>query len=285
RGGITGPLFMGKDTHALSRAAERTALAVLEAQGVEVVIQEADGYTPTPVVSHAILRWNGERVGAELRSAPGLADGIVTTPSHKPPEDGGFKYNPPNGGPADTDVTTWIQDRANELLLPSVRATPRGRPSALEEVRGTERGRPSAARAEDLTARYVDDLANAIDFDVIRSARLRIGVDPMGGASLAAWGAIRDRYGLDLTIVNERVDARFGFRPVYHDGRIRMACSSPAAMASLVGLKDRFDIACGNDPDADRHGIVTPSVGLMNPNHYLAVAIHYLLEHRPGWPA
>ncbi|MDX2119942.1 MAG: phosphoglucomutase, partial [Gemmatimonadota bacterium] len=274
--GITGPLFVGKDTHALSRAAERTALEVLEAAGVDVVVQPGDGYTPTPVVSHAILEWNGNRGGAglrgaELRSAPGMADGIVITPSHNPPEDGGFKYNPPNGGPADTDVTTWIQDRANQLLIGAVRATPRGR--------------PSAARSEDMTAQYVDDLAAAIDFDAIRGARLRIGVDPMGGASLAAWAAIRDRYGLDLTIVNDRVDPRFGFMTVDHDGRIRMDCSSPAAMASLVGLKDRFDIACGNDPDADRHGIVTPSVGLMNPNHYLAVAIHYLRGHRPGWPA
>ncbi len=274
--GISGPLFMGKDTHALSRAAERTALEVLEAAGVDVVVQPGDGYTPTPVVSHAILAWNAQHGGAglrgaELRSAPGMADGIVITPSHNPPEDGGFKYNPPNGGPADTDVTTGIQDRANQILIDTVRATPRGRPRRAREV--------------DLTAAYVEDLAAAIDFDAIRGARLRIGVDPMGGASLAAWGAIRDRYGLDLTIVNERVDPRFGFMTVDHDGRIRMDCSSPAAMASLVGLKDRFDIACGNDPDADRHGIVTPSVGLMNPNHYLAVAIHYLLGHRPGWPA
>ena len=267
--GITGPLFVGKDTHALSRAAERTALEVLEACGVDVVVQRGDGYTPTPVVSHAILQWNGKR--GTGNGERGEADGIVITPSHNPPEDGGFKYNPPNGGPADTDVTAWIQDRANELLIDAARATPRGR--------------PSKARAEDLTAQYVDDLAAAIDFDAIRGARLRIGVDPMGGASLAAWGAIRDRYGLDLTIVNDRVDPQFGFMTVDHDGRIRMDCSSPAAMASLVGLKDRFDIACGNDPDADRHGIVTPSVGLMNPNHYLAVAIHYLLGHRPGWPA
>ena len=267
--GITGPLFVGKDTHALSRAAERTALEVLEACGVDVVVQRGDGYTPTPVVSHAILQWNGKR--GTGNGERGEADGIVITPSHNPPEDGGFKYNPPNGGPADTDVTAWIQDRANELLIDAARATPRGR--------------PSKARAEDVTAQYVDDLAAAIDFDAIRGARLRIGVDPMGGASLAAWGAIRDRYGLDLTIVNDRVDPRFGFMTVDHDGRIRMDCSSPAAMASLVGLKDRFDIACGNDPDADRHGIVTPSVGLMNPNHYLAVAIHYLLGHRPGWPA
>lgn len=267
RAGITGPLFVGKDTHALSRAAERTALEVLEAQGVEVVVQRDDGYTPTPVVSHAILMWNAAKETGDGRR--GLADGIVITPSHNPPEDGGFKYNPPNGGPADTDVTGWIQDRANQLLIDSARATPRDRTSA---------------RQADFVAAYVDDLATAIDFDAIRGARLRIGVDPMGGASLAAWGAIRDRYGLDLTIVNDRVDPRFAFMTVDHDGRIRMDCSSPAAMASLVGLKDRFDIACGNDPDADRHGIVTPSAGLMNPNHYLAVAIHYLLGHRPGWP-
>ena len=281
--GITGPLFVGKDTHALSRAAERTAVEVLEAGGVDVVVQWGDGYTPTPVVSHAILQWNrGRETGNGKR---GEADGIVITPSHNPPEDGGFKYNPPNGGPADTDVTTWIQDRANQILIDTVRATPCGRPPAPAALLGEEGGRPSKARPEDLTAAYVDDLATAIDFDAIRGARLRIGVDPMGGASLAAWGAIRDRYGLDLTIVNDRVDPRFGFMTVDHDGRIRMDCSSPAAMASLVGLKDRFDIACGNDPDADRHGIVTPSVGLMNPNHFLAVAIHYLLGHRPGWPA
>jgi phosphoglucomutase len=265
--GTTGPLFMGKDSHAASRPAERTALEVLAANGVEVVIQAGDGYTPTPVVSHAILAWNS--------AAGRLGDGIVITPSHNPPRDGGFKYNPPNGGPADTDVTGWIQDRANQLLR--------------EENRGVkrmpfERALMAAATGQrDLVSPYVADLGAAIDFAAIRGAKLRIGVDPLGGASLAYWPAIESRYGIDLTVVNDRIDPRFSFMTVDHDGKIRMDCSSPPAMAGLVGLKDRFDIAFGNDPDADRHGIVTRSHGLLNPNHYLAVAIRYLLEHRPQW--
>ena len=265
--GTTGPLFMGKDSHAASRPAERTALEVLAANEVEVVIQAGDGYTPTPVVSHAILAWNS--------AAGRLGDGIVITPSHNPPRDGGFKYNPPNGGPADTDVTGWIQDRANQLLR--------------EENRGVkrmpfERALMAATTGQrDLVSPYVADLGAAIDFAAIRGAKLRIGVDPLGGASLAYWPAIESRYGIDLTVVNDRIDPRFSFMTVDHDGKIRMDCSSPPAMAGLVGLKDRFDIAFGNDPDADRHGIVTRSHGLLNPNHYLAVAIRYLLEHRPQW--
>ncbi|MBK6423278.1 MAG: alpha-D-glucose phosphate-specific phosphoglucomutase [Gemmatimonadetes bacterium] len=265
--GTTGPLFLGKDTHALSRAAERTALEVLLAHGVDVVVQPADGYAPTPVISHAILGHNARRRPGEPE-----ADGIVITPSHNPPEDGGFKYNPPNGGPADTDVTGWVQNRANAILA--------GAKAEPDVLRG---GRPDA-RPTDLVAAYVADLAAVIDLDAIRAARLRIGVDPMGGSALAAWELIGERYGLDLTIVNRVVDPRFGFMTVDHDGKIRMDCSSSAAMAGLVGLKDRFDVACGNDPDADRHGIVTRSAGLLNPNHFLAVAIRYLLANRPGWP-
>jgi phosphoglucomutase len=275
--GFTGPLFMGKDTHAVSGAAERTALEVLAANGVEVVIQRDGGFTPTPAISRAILRYNVGRTGGQADGwTDGQADGIVITPSHNPPQDGGFKYNPPNGGPADTDVTGWIQDRANALLMASLRGVKR---IALEEAR-----RAPTTRHEDLVAPYVADLAQAIDFDAIRSAKLRIGVDPMGGASLAYWSPIAERYHLDLTVVNARVDPRFAFMTLDHDGRIRMDCSSPWAMAGLVGLKEKFDIAFGNDPDADRHGIVTPTAGLLNPNHYLAVAIRYLLEHRPGWP-
>ncbi len=265
--GITGPLFMGKDTHALSRAAERTSLEVLLALGVDVVVQLEDGYTPTPVVSHAILVHNSRR-----REGDPPADGIVITPSHNPPEDGGFKYNPPDGGPADTEVTSWIQNRAN-AILGGGRADP-------DTLRG---GRPDW-RPADLIGAYVEELGQVIDLDAIRKSKLRIGVDPMGGSSLAAWRAIKEQHGLDITIVNDTVDPRFGFMTVDHDGRIRMDCSSPAAMAGLVGLKDRFQVAIGNDPDADRHGIVTPSVGLMNPNHYLAVAIRYLLTNRPKWP-
>lgn len=263
--GIAGPLFLGKDTHAASGPAERTALEVLAANGVEVVIQASDGFTPTPVISRAILTWKG----------PTQADGIVVTPSHNPPEDGGFKYNPPNGGPADTDVTSAIQDRANALLQDGNRAVRR---SAADP-----RLAPTV-RAVDLAADYIADLAAVIDFDAIRAAGLSIGVDPLGGASLAYWEPIADRYGLNLTVVNTAVDPRFGFMPVDHDGKIRMDCSSPSAMAGLVGLKDRFDIAFGCDPDADRHGIVTRLAGLLNPNHYLAVAIRYLLTARPHWP-
>lgn len=262
--GITGPLFVGKDTHAASRPAELTALEVLSGNGVEALVQAEDGYTPTPVISRAILRWN-LRVGN-----PGQADGIVITPSHNPPADGGFKYNPPNGGPADTEVTGAIQDRANALLAEGNRAVRRSAPNQ---------------RAEDVVAPFVTELAQVIDMDAIRRAKLRIGVDPMGGASVACWPRIAAQYGLDLTVVNDAVDPTFRFMMLDHDGVIRMDCSSPFAMAGLVQLKDRFDIAFGSDPDADRHGIVTPETGLLNPNHYLAVAVDYLLTHRSGWPA
>ena len=262
--GITGPLYLGKDTHAASRPAEQTALEVLVANGVEVVIQSDDGFTPTPVISRAILTWG----------SPARADGIVITPSHNPPEDGGFKYNPPNGGPADTDITTSIQDHANALLRDGNRAVRR---SAADPRKSAH------VRATDLAAAYVADLANVIDVDAIRRAGLTIGVDPLGGASLAYWVPIAERYGLDLTVVNTALDPRFAFMPVDHDGKIRMDCSSPSAMAGLVGLKDRYDVAFGCDPDADRHGIVTRSAGLLNPNHSLAVAIRYLLTSRPRW--
>ena len=261
--GITGPLFMGKDTHALSDSAQRTALEVLAANKIETVIQQHGGFTPTPVISHAILTYNRDH-------APAPADGIVITPSHNPPEDGGFKYNPPEGGPADTDITNWIQNRANELLR--------------NGNRDVKRGASESAHQRDLIGPYVSDLRNVIDMDAIRSAGLKIGVDPLGGSSLPYWEPIADRYGLNLTVVNRQVDPRFAFMTVDHDGKIRMDCSSPYAMAGLVKVKDSFDIAWGNDPDSDRHGIVARSAGLMNPNHYLAVAIRYLLGHRPGWP-
>jgi phosphoglucomutase len=268
--GVTGPLFMGKDTHALSRPAERVALEVLAGNEVETFIQSGDGFTPTPVISRAILTHNKDR-------SEGLADGIVVTPSHNPPTDGGFKYNLPNGGPADTDVTDLIQDRANELLRAGNQGVRRiGFEAALKAA---------TTHAEDFVTPYVQDLAGVIDLEAIRSAGVKIGVDPLGGASLAYWQPLAERYGLDITIVNPHVDPTFAFMTVDHDGKIRMDCSSPFAMASLVKLKDRFDIAFGNDPDADRHGIVTPSVGLLNPNHYLAVAIRYLLTHRPQWSA
>ena len=273
--GTTGPLFMGKDTHGASRPAERTALEVLAANGVEVVIQAGDGHTPTPVISRAILTHNRRSQGTGEWGNGRGADGIVITPSHNPPRDGGFKYNPPNGGPADTDVTGWIQDRANQLLREANRGVKR---------MPFERALTAATtRQEDLVSPYVADLGAAINFAPIREAGLRIGADPLGGASLAYWPAIASHYRIDLTVVNDRLDPRFGFMTVDHDGKIRMDCSSPAAMAGLVGLKDRFDIAFGNDPDADRHGIVTRSRGLLNPNHYLAVAIGYLLAHRPQW--
>ena len=266
--GITGPLFMGKDTHALSRPAERVALEVLAANGVETFIQGDDGFTPTPVISRAILTHNQGR-------SQGLADGIVVTPSHNPPTDGGFKYNLSNGGPADTDVTDLIQDRANELL----RAGNKG----VRRVDFEAALKASTTHEEDFVTPYVQDLSNVVDLEAIRSAGVRIGVDPLGGASVAYWKPVAERYGLEITVVNPNVDPTFAFMTVDHDGKIRMDCSSPSAMASLVELKDRFDIAFGNDPDADRHGIVTPSVGLLNPNHYLAVAIRYLLTHRPQW--
>jgi phosphoglucomutase len=266
--GITGPLFMGKDTHALSRPAERVALEVLAANGVETFIQRDDGFTPTPVISHSILGYNRGRTEA-------LADGIVVTPSHNPPTDGGFKYNPPNGGPADTDVTDWIQNRANEFL----RAGHKG----VERIGFEAALKASTTHAEDLVTAYVEDLANVIDLEAIRSAGVKIGIDPLGGAAAAYWQPVMERYGINITIVNPKIDPTFAFMTVDHDGKIRMDCSSPWAMAGLVQLKDRFDIAFGNDPDADRHGIVTPSSGLLNPNHYLAVAIRYLLTNRPQW--
>jgi len=266
--GITGPLYMGRDTHAVSGPAQRAALEVLAAHDVETVIQPGDDVTPTPAVSRAILAHNHGRTQR-------LADGIVVTPSHNPPEDGGFKYNPPNGGPADSDVTGWIQRRANALLRESnagVRRVP------IETAL-----RAGTTHQEDFVAPYVDDLANVVDMEAIRGARLSVGVDPLGGAAVHYWEPINRKYGLDLDIVNPMVDPTFAFMTVDHDGKIRMDCSSPYAMAGLVRLKDRYRVAFANDTDADRHGIVTPSAGLLNPNHYLAVAIRYLLTHRPGW--
>ncbi len=270
--GISGPLYLGKDTHAVSGPAEQSALEVLAANGVDVVIQQDDGYAPTPAISRAILRYN-----ASSRAQQGAADGIVITPSHNPPQDGGFKYNPPNGGPADSDITGWIQQRANAILS--------GGNHAVQRVGLAKALQAETTHAEDLVGPYVDELAEVIDFAPIRNARLRLGVDPLGGASLSYWPRIAERYGIDLTVVNKVIDPAFGFMTLDHDGKIRMDCSSPPAMAGLVGLKDQFAVAWGNDPDADRHGIVTPSIGLLNPNHYLAVAIGYLLDHRPQWPA
>ncbi len=267
--GTDGPLYMGKDTHALSAPAQRTALEVLAANGVETVIQKDDGFTPTPVISHAILSFNRGRAG-------GLADGIVVTPSHNPPQDGGFKYNPPNGGPADTQVTRWIENRANDILRGGLRQVRR---MVYESALKT-----GTTHTVDLATLYIGDLVNVIDMECIRSAGIRMGVDPLGGSSVHYWEPIRDLYGLDITVVNNVVDPRFAFMTVDHDGKIRMDCSSPYAMAGLVALKDRFQVAFANDTDADRHGIVTRSTGLMNPNHYLAAAIHYLLTHRLGWP-
>jgi len=270
RQGIDGPLYMGKDTHALSGPAQRTALEVLAANGVETIVQEGDGFTPTPVVSRAILVHNRERAGRR-------ADGIVVTPSHNPPEDGGFKYNPPNGGPADTDVTGWIQDRANELL--------RTGNVAVRRVPLATAMRAPTTHQEDFALPYVKDLSSVVDMEAIRASGLKLGVDPLGGAARHYWEPINAVYGLDIEVVNPVVDPTFSFMTVDHDGKIRMDCSSPYAMARLVALKDRFRVAFANDPDADRHGVVTPSAGLMNPNHFLAVAIRYLLGHRPGWPA
>ena len=266
--GITGPLYIGKDSHAASAPAQRTALEVLAANGVETFIQRGDGFTPTPSISHAILTYNRGR-------SSGLADGIVITPSHNPPADGGFKYNPTNGGPADTDITGWVQNRANELL--------RGGNKDVKRLAYETALKAGNTHHYDFITPYVATLGEVIDMAAIKSAGVRLGIDPLGGASLQYWQPIKERYGLDLTIVNTQVDGRFSFMTVDHDGKIRMDCSSPYAMASLVGLKDKFSVAFGNDPDADRHGIVTPSVGLLNPNHYLAVAINYLLTHRPQW--
>ncbi|HEY1378109.1 MAG TPA: phosphoglucomutase (alpha-D-glucose-1,6-bisphosphate-dependent) [Gemmataceae bacterium] len=270
RQNTTGPLYMGKDTHALSGPAQRTALEVLAANGVETVIQEGDKPTPTPVVSVSILNHNRGRTS-------GLADGIVITPSHNPPRDGGFKYNPPTGGPADVDATDWIQSRANDLL--------RGKLAGVKRIAYEQAVKASTTHVRDLIRPYVDGLAAVIDMDAVKAAKLKLGVDPLGGASLPYWEPIRDRYGLDLTVVNPKLDPTFSFMTVDHDGQIRMDCSSPDAMAGLIRLKDRFRVAFGNDPDSDRHGIVTPSAGLMNPNHYLAVAVRYLFTHRPDWPA
>ncbi|HEY2508201.1 MAG TPA: phosphoglucomutase (alpha-D-glucose-1,6-bisphosphate-dependent) [Streptosporangiaceae bacterium] len=266
--GITGPLFLGRDTHALSAPATATALEVLIAAGVRVLIDSRDGYTPTPAVSRAILDYNAGR-------SDGLADGIVVTPSHNPPEDGGFKYNPPDGGPAGSQVTSAIQERANELLT-----------GGLREVRRVPAARARAAAGRfDFLGEYVAALPSVVDLPAIRAAGVRVGADPLGGASVAYWGEIADRYELDLTVVNPHVDPTFRFMTLDWDGRIRMDCSSPNAMASLISRRTEFALATGNDTDADRHGIVTPDAGLMNPNHFLAAAIDYLFQHRAGWPA
>jgi phosphoglucomutase len=267
--GITGPLFLGKDTHALSKPAEQTALEVLAANGVMTSMQKDDGFVPTPGISRAILAANrGKRSG--------LADGIVVTPSHNPPADGGFKYNPPNGGPADTNVTGWIQDRANQLLRDGNRGVKRvSYQSALNA---------STTHQDDFVGPYVEDLANVVDMNLIRERNIKCGADPLGGASLAYWQAIAERWRLNLEVVNTTVDPRFAFMTVDHDGKIRMDCSSPYAMAKLVGLRASYQVAFGNDPDSDRHGIVVPGAGLLNPNHYLAVAIRYLFANRPRWP-
>ena len=267
--GYTGPLFLGKDTHAASAPAERTALEVLAANGVETRVQRDDGFTPTPVISRAILVANRGREA-------GFADGIVITPSHNPPADGGFKYNGPNGGPADTDATNWVQDRANAIL--------RGGNREVKRMTFESALKAATTGQEDFVTPYVNDLASVLDLDAVKAAGLRIGVDPLGGAAIHYWEPIAKKFGLNITVVNPKLDPAFGFMPLDHDGKIRMDCSSPYAMAGLVGLKDQFDIAFGNDPDSDRHGIVTRSIGLLNPNHYLAVAIRYLLTHRPHWP-
>jgi phosphoglucomutase len=268
--GTDGPLYMGKDTHAVSGPAQRTALEVLAANGVETIIQRDDGVTPTPVISRAILDYNRKR-------KEHLADGIVVTPSHNPPEDGGFKYNPANGGPADTDVTKWVEDRANELL--------RGGNAGVKRLPFPTAIKAATTHQEDFLLPYVNDLRNVVDMDVIRGASLKLGVDPLGGAAVHYWGPINEIYGLNIKVVNPAIDPTFSFMTVDHDGKIRMDCSSPYAMARLVSLKDQYRVAFANDPDSDRHGIVTPSSGLMNPNHYLAVAIRYLLTQRPSWPA
>ena len=267
--GVDGPLYIGKDTHGLSGPGQRTALEVLAANGVETMIQRDDGYTPTPVISHAILSHNKNR-------SEGLADGIVVTPSHNPPEDGGFKYNPPNGGPADTQVTRWIQDRANLIMMAGNKEVKRmSYESALKA---------STTHSHDFVTLYLKDLINVVDMDCISSSGVAMGVDPLGGSSIQYWEPIKSLYKVNITVVNAMVDPRFSFVPVDHDGKIRMDCSSPFAMAGLVSLKDRYQVSFANDTDADRHGIVTRSIGLMNPNHYLAVAIYYLLTHRPQWP-
>jgi phosphoglucomutase len=268
--GTDGPLYMGKDTHAVSDPAQRTALEVLAANNVETIIQRENGVTPTPVISRAILVYNRGR-------KEHLADGIVITPSHNPPEDGGFKYNPTNGGPADTDVTGWVQDRANSLL--------RENNAGVKRVPFYTAFKATTTHQEDFVLPYVRDLGNVVDMDAIRGAGLKLGVDPLGGAAEPYWEPINATYKLEIKVVNTTIDPTFSFMTVDHDGVIRMDCSSPYAMARLVGLKDQYRVAFANDPDSDRHGIVTPSAGLMNPNHYLAVAINYLLANRPSWPA
>jgi phosphoglucomutase len=265
---IDGPLFLEMDTHALSEPAFATALEVMAGNGVEVMIDSHGGYTPTPAISHAILTYNRGRTS-------GLADGIVITPSHNPPEDGGFKYNPPHGGPAETPVTTWIEQEANRLLAEDLRGVSR---LPYAHARSS-----STTHAYDYVSSYVGDLAAVVDMEAIRRAKLRIGVHPLGGAGVAYWAPIIERYGLDVQVVNDAVDPSFRFMTLDWDGKIRMDCSSPYAMAGLIALKDRFDLAFGNDTDHDRHGIVTRSAGLLNPNHYLAVAIAYLFSHRPDW--
>jgi phosphoglucomutase len=273
RAGTDGPLFLGRDTHALSLPAFRTALEVLAAHQVEVRIDAAEGYTPTPTISHAILSWNRGRRGRR----DSLADGIVITPSHNPPEDGGIKYNPPDGGPADTDVTGWIETEGNRLLETGLQGVRRVLYAQAQHA-------PTVGRY-DYVSTYVEDLPNVVDLDEVRASGLKLGVDPLGGASVAYWSAIGDRYGLNLTVVNPTVDPRFGFMTLDWDGKIRMDPSSPHAMASLVKLREGFDLALGNDADADRHGIVTRGAGLLNPNHYLVAAIAYLFGHRLNWPA
>jgi phosphoglucomutase len=267
--GYDGPLYMGKDTHAVSGPAQRTALQVLAANRVETIIQRDDGFTPTPVISRAILVYNRNR-------KEHLADGIVITPSHNPPADGGFKYNPPNGGPADTDVTSWVERRANELLRDG---------ASIKRVPFAAAIKADTIHQEDFVVPYVEDLKNVIEMDAIRSAGLKLGVDPLGGAAEPYWEPIDSIYHLDIHVTNSAIDPTFSFMTVDHDGQIRMDPSSPYAMARLVNLKNQYDVAFANDPDSDRHGIVTPSSGLMNPNHYLAVAIRYLVTHRRNWPA
>ena len=266
--GTVGPLYLGRDTHALSEPACASALEVLAANGVDAMIDQDNGYTPTPVVSHAILTYNRGRIS-------GLADGIVITPSHNPPEDGGIKYNPPHGGPADTRVTKWIEDRANALLATDL--------LGVKRISYGQARLAGTTHQHNYLGAYIGDLAQIIDMDVLRSAGLKLGIDPLGGSGVAYWQPIAERYGLNIEVVNPTVDPTFRFMPLDWDGKIRMDCSSPYAMANLIALKDRFDVAFGNDADNDRHGIVTRSTGLMNPNHYLAVSISYLFANRPGW--
>jgi phosphoglucomutase len=268
--GTDGPLYMGKDMHALSGPAQRTALEVLAANGVETIIQRDDGVTPTPVISRAILVYNRGR-------KTHLADGIVVTPSHNPPEDGGFKYNPTHGGPADTDATQWVEHRANALL--------QGGNAGVKRLPFAAAMQAASTHQDDFLLPYINDLRHVVDMDAIRAAGLTLGADPLGGAAAPYWEPINAVYHVDITVVNPSIDPTFAFMTVDHDGKIRMDCSSPYAMARLVGLKDQYRLACANDPDSDRHGIVTPATGLMNPNHYLAVAIRYLLTHRSCWPA